>query len=135
MRDRAYFMIVDEAWPAAQTGIAGPAFEASLPELAARRYHTALLAVHAHFPVAVCFAEAVRLTRYVRKTSWRETYCCCGQRKQCHPAVVSGLVSFLCRSNASKSDRVCPPYICARIAHVKQFCFIFQKNETRKSIY
>jgi len=28
-------MIVDEAWPAAQTGITGPAFEAGLPELAA----------------------------------------------------------------------------------------------------
>jgi len=28
-------MIVDETWPAAQTGITGPAFEAGLPELAA----------------------------------------------------------------------------------------------------
>lgn len=35
VRDRAHFVIVDEAWPAAQTGIAGPAFEAGLPELAA----------------------------------------------------------------------------------------------------
>lgn len=70
MRDLAHFVIVDEAWPAAQTGIAGPAFEAGLPELATRRYHAALLAVHAHFPVAVCFAEAMRLTRYVRKPSW-----------------------------------------------------------------
>jgi len=29
VRDGAYFVIVDEAWPAAQTGIAGPAFEAN----------------------------------------------------------------------------------------------------------
>lgn len=35
VRDRAHFVIVDEAWPAAQTGIAGPAFETGLPELAA----------------------------------------------------------------------------------------------------
>jgi len=35
MRDRAHFVIIDEAWPTAQTGIAGPAFEAGLPEFAA----------------------------------------------------------------------------------------------------
>lgn len=35
VRDRAHFVIVDEAWPAAQTGIAGPAFETGLPEFAA----------------------------------------------------------------------------------------------------
>lgn len=35
VRDRTHFVIFDEAWPAAQTGIAGPAFEAGLPELAA----------------------------------------------------------------------------------------------------
>lgn len=35
VRDLAHFVIVDEAWPAAQTGIAGPAFEAGLPEFAA----------------------------------------------------------------------------------------------------
>lgn len=81
MRNRAYFVIVDETRPATQTGIAGPTLEASLPEFAARCYHAALLAVHTHFSVAVRFAEAMWLTRYVCEPSWRETQCCCGQRQ------------------------------------------------------
>ena len=33
VRDGAHFVKIDETWPAAQTGIAGPTFEARLPEL------------------------------------------------------------------------------------------------------
>lgn len=95
VRDRAHFVIVDEARPAAQAGIAGPAFEASLPEFTTRRYHAALLAVHTHFSVAVCFAEAMRLTRYVRtKPSWSENTGC-GQHKTSSVGQRVWLVSFL----------------------------------------
>lgn len=72
MRYSSKFMKFRETRPAAQTGIAGPTFEACLSELSTRREYSSPLAVYTYFSMTICFAEAMRLTRYVRNSSWRK---------------------------------------------------------------
>ena len=64
-------VVIGKARPAAQAGVARPALEARLPELAARREHAVALAVNAHLAVAVGLTQAVRLTGHVHYSSWR----------------------------------------------------------------